>query len=170
MEAFASYASQFDFRPADRPLICNVSGDLLSADQLLDSRDKSSSWAAALDNMNLDTLELGAAFNRAREEGDADAMARALADPVLGRSFNAGKPTLLRFRRRGADIAESVLSLYLAGKLKRTPDDILNEIRKGKQTWGSLLNSLGVRIDTVGSLIAEAVKNSERKITVIRDP
>jgi hypothetical protein len=134
-----------------------------SADQLLRARDSSSSWTAALDAVDLDTGALGIAFHEGRKAADADGMARALADPVLGRTFNTGEPTLGRLRENGANIAEAALSLYLAAKLKRTPESLLAEVIGGKQTWGSLYNSLGIRIDTVGDLIADAVKRKSEK-------
>lgn len=134
-----------------------------SADQLLSARDRASSWTDALDAIDLDTASLGPAFQAAMKKDQADAMARALAEPVLGQAFNAGEPTLARLRDAGANIAESALSLYLAAKLKRTPESLLGEVRDGKQTWGSLFNSLGIRIDTIGDLIGEAVKGSTIK-------
>jgi hypothetical protein len=135
--------------------------DNRSADQLLDARDQVSSWAAAFDTMKLNTEKLGSLFQTARKADDADGMARALADPVLATTFEAGEPTLARLRDDGANIAESALSLFLGGKLDRTPESILGEVKEGENTWGMLLNSLGIKIDTVGDLIAEAVKNSE---------
>jgi hypothetical protein len=130
-----------------------------SAKELLDARDGSPSWSAALDAVDLDTRALGAAFQEARTGGDADGMARILADKVMGRTFNASGPTLIRLRDSGTGIAESSLSLYLAARLKRTPESILGEVGAEGKTWGELLNSLGIRVDTVGDLIAEAVKN-----------
>jgi hypothetical protein len=129
-----------------------------SADQLLNDRDRSSSWTAALDAVELDTGTLGTAFQEARKGGEADSMARALADPVLGRAFNAGEPTLARLRDAGTSIAEAALSLYLSGRLKRTPESILSDIKTGEQTWGTLFHSLDIRIDTVGDRIANAVR------------
>ncbi len=131
-----------------------------SADQLLGARDRSSSWSGAFDAVELDTGKLGTAFQEARKAGNADGMARALADPVLGRTFNTGKPTLTRLHDTGANIAESALSLYLAGRMNRTPESILRYVMTGEKTWGSLFNDLGIRIDTVGDLIAEAVTAS----------
>ena len=133
-----------------------------SADQLLDARDGSSSWSAAFDAVDLDTRALGAAFQKARKGKDADGMARALADKVMERTFNASGTTLTHLRESGAGIAESSLSLYLAARLKQTPENILNEVRGGKKTWGSLFHTLGIEIDTVGDLIAEAVKSREQ--------
>ena len=129
-----------------------------SADQLLSARDRSSSWSGAFDAVELDTGKLGTAFQEAREAGNADGMARALADPVLGRAFNTGKPTLARLRGNGANIAESTLSLYLANRMNRTPESILRSVKTGEKTWGTLFNSLGIRIDTVGDLIGEEVR------------
>jgi hypothetical protein len=131
-----------------------------SADQLLSARDSSPSWAAALDSIELGTGLLGPAFQKARKADDAGGMARALADPVLGRTFNTGEPTLARLSDSGANIAESALSLYLAARLKRTPESILSEVKEGKKTWGTLYNSLGIKIETVGDLIVEEVKKS----------
>ncbi len=131
-----------------------------TADQLLSDRDRSSSWSAALDAVELETGTLGTAFQEARKAGEADGMARALADPVLGRGFSAGEPTLARLRDNGANIAETALSLYLSGRLHRTPEKVFEDVTSGKQTWGSLFNSLGIRIDTVGDRIGAAVKGS----------
>ena len=129
-----------------------------SADQLLNDRDRSSSWSAAFDAAQLDTGTLGTAFQEARKGSEADRMARALADPVLGRAFNAGEPTLARLRDAGANIAEAALSLYLAGQLNLTPEKIWSDIKAGEKTWGSLFNSLDIRIDTVGDRIGAAVQ------------
>ena len=134
--------------------------DNRSADQLLDARDQASSWAAALDAMNLNTEKLGSLFQTTRKADDADGMARSLADPVLGRAFTVPEPTLAQMRDTGANIAETTLSLYLAGQLNQTPESIFREVKEGKKTWGVLLNSLGIKIETIGDRIAEAVRTS----------
>jgi hypothetical protein len=132
-------------------------------DLLLEARDSSSSWSAAFDAVDLQTGKLGTAFQGAREAGKADGMARALADTVLGKAFKAGETTLERLRDNDASIAESTLSLYLSGRLKRTPESLLKDVKTGSKTWGGLLNSLDIRFDEIGDLIAEEVKqvNSE---------
>ena len=129
-----------------------------SAEDLLKARDRATSWPAAFEVINLESGKLGSAFQKALESGDADGMARSLADPVLGRAFNTGEPTLARMRDRGANIAESALGLYLAGQMNRTPESILSDVRSGGKTWGALFNSMGIQIDTVGDRIAEAVQ------------
>ena len=130
----------------------------ISADKLINARDRTSSWSAAFETIELDTAKLGNVFQEARKAGEADGMARALADPVLGRTFNAGGPTLAQLRDKEANIAEAALSLYLTGQLNRTPESILSDVQAGEKTWGELFNSLGARIDTVGDLIGEAVQ------------
>ena len=137
--------------------------DNRSADQLLDARDQASSWAAAFDAMNLNTEKLGGLFQTTRKADDADGMARSLADPVLGRAFTVPEPTLAQMRDTGANIAETALSLYLAGQLNKTPESIFSEVKEGKKTWGVLLNSLGIKIETVGDRIAEAVKGKGKQ-------
>lgn len=129
-----------------------------SADQLLDARDQAASWAAALDSVKLDTSKLGTAFNDARKAADAEGMARALADPVMGKVFEAGEPALGRLKVGGANIAESALSLYLAGRMKKSPEAIYTDVKDGKKTWGELLYGQGIKIDTIGDIIAETVK------------
>ena len=135
--------------------------DNRSADQLLDARDQASSWAAAFDAMNLNTEKLGGLFQTTRKADDADGMARSLADPVLGRAFTIPETTLAQMRDTGANIAETALSLYLTGQLNQTPESIFSEVKAGKKTWGVLLNSLGIKIETVGDRIAEAVSASD---------
>ena len=134
--------------------------DNRSAEQLLDARDKASSWAEALDAVGLDSGKLGTAFQTARKADDADGMARSLADPVLGRAFTVAEPTLAQMRDAGANIAETALSLYLARQMNQTPESIFSEVREGKKTWGVLLNSLGIKIDRTGDMIAETVTAS----------
>jgi len=131
-----------------------------SAEDLLEARDRATSWPAAFEVINLESGKLGPAFQKAQESGDADGMARSLADPVLARAFNTGEPTLARMRESGANIAESALGLYLAGQMNRTPESILSEVRSGGKTWGALFNSMGIQIDTVGDRIAEAVRKT----------
>ena len=135
--------------------------DNRSAEQFLDALDKASSWAAALDAVGLDSGKLGTAFQTARKAADADGMARSLADPVLGRTFTVAEPSLAQMRDAGAHIAETALSLYLAGQLNQTPENIFSEVKEGKKTWGVLFNSLGIKIDTIGDRIAEAVSASD---------
>ena len=137
--------------------------DNRSADQLLDARDQASSWPAAFDAMNLNTEKLGGLFQTARKADNADGMARSLADPVLGRAFTVPEPTLAQMRDTGANIAETALSLYLTGQLNQTPESIFSEVKEGKKTWGVLLNSLGIKIETVGDRIAEAVKGKGKQ-------
>jgi len=133
-----------------------------SAEDLLEARDRATSWPEAFKVINLESGKLGSAFQKALESGDADGMARSLADPVLGRAFNTGEPTLARMRESGANIAESALGLYLAGQMNRTPESILSDVRSGGMTWGALFNSMGIQIDTVGDRVAEAVQKNMR--------
>lgn len=134
----------------------------IPAEYLLDARDNASSWPSALDSISLDTKSLRPAFNNARKAKDADGMVRALADTVLGKTFGAKESTLLLLRNEEANIAESALSLYLSANMKRTPEEIFKEVRKGKLTWGSLLNSQDIKVDTIGDLIAEKVRKAGR--------
>jgi hypothetical protein len=129
-----------------------------TAQQLLNARDEAASWAGALDHLNLDTEVLGKAFNDARTEDDPDSMARALAEPVIGRAFGVRDPDLAKLRENGANIAETALSLYLAAGADRTSTDIFSSVRNGTQTWGSQLHTQGIKVDTIGDLIAEKVK------------
>jgi hypothetical protein len=126
--------------------------------ELLSVRDSTTSWAAALDAINLDPSMFGPAFKEALKAGDDDAMARALADQVLGKTFGIEDATLRVLKRKQASIAEASLSLFLAARTGRTPADILNEVRKGRQTWGSLLHAQGIKVDTIGDLIEEKVR------------
>jgi len=129
----------------------------LSPEDLLEARDRNTTWGKAFEAMGL-TTELGPAFQAARKKDDADGMARALAEQVLAKTFDTAQPSLDRMREKGAGIAESALSLYLAARLTRAPDHILAEVQRGQETWGSLLHSLGVPIETTGGLIAQAVR------------
>lgn len=127
-------------------------------EEIQNARDQTQSWTAALDAIDIDTSKLGSDFKTASGKNDPEGMARALADPVIGNTFNAGESTLKRLGEDGANIAETTLSLYLGELMNRTPESVWNEVRSGERSWGFLLNSQGVIIETTGDLIAELVR------------
>lgn len=126
-------------------------------DRILAARDRSPSWAAALDALKLPAGTLGAAFDAARRSGDADAMAAALADTVLASAFGVQDTVLTDLRRSGADTAAAALSLLVARRTGRGPEAVYADVSGGRATWGALINALGVPLDTTGDLVMEAV-------------
>lgn len=118
------------------------------------ARDGSASWASALDSLNLPTESLGSAFESARREGDDLAMSRALADAAFSEGFNVTRDSLNRYRSAGMGNAEIVLSLLLAQRTDKEVQAVYNQVRQGKQTWGSILFSAGIAPESLSGLIA----------------
>ncbi len=127
-----------------------------------EARRRSASWSQAYRSLGLKLEGMGSRFLQAQASGDDDGMARVLAEEVLARSFDAATPTLDRLREAGAGIAEATLSLLLAQRLDRTPEVVFEEITRGQQTWGSRIHTLGVPLESVGDLVAEAVRKRNR--------
>jgi hypothetical protein len=97
------------------------------------------------------------AFKTAEKAGDKEAMAAALANRVLARTYKVDEQVLSGLRAAGANTAEVTLSLLVSDRTGKIPGDIFVEVRDGKTTWGKIVSSLGIPLDTTGDLIMEDV-------------
>jgi hypothetical protein len=100
------------------------------------------------------------AFKAAEKAGDKDAMAAALADRVLARTYRVDGQVLSGLRAAGANTAEVTLSLLVSDRTGKAPRDIFAEVRDGKRSWGKIVSSLGIPLDTTGDLIMEDVRKA----------
>lgn len=96
-------------------------------------------------------------FKSAEKAADRDAMAAALADRVLVRTYRVDEETISRLRGAGADTAGVALSLMVYERTGRDPGSIFTEVTDGKTTWGKTISSLGIALDTTGDLIMKSV-------------
>jgi hypothetical protein len=102
------------------------------------------------------------AFKTAEKAGDKEAMAAALADRVLARTYKVDGQTLSKLRAAGANTAEVTLSLLVSGRTGKAPGDIFAEVRDGKTSWGKIVSSLGIPLDTTGDLIMQSVNRAHK--------
>jgi hypothetical protein len=123
------------------------------------ARAGSTSWAEAVDSLQLSTDNLGPAFETARRAGDDEGMSLALADLALAHGFKVSSELLKKLRAAGAGNAEVALSLLLAERTKRQPEAVLEDVDLKRQTWGSLLFSAGIAPESVSDLIWRAYKS-----------
>jgi hypothetical protein len=130
-----------------------------SAKTLKGARAGSTSWAEALDSIQLSTEALGPAFEAARQAGDDKGMSMSLADQALVQGFKVEKEILKKLRNAGGGNAEIALSLLLAERSERQPEAVLEDVDLKRQTWGSLLFSAGIAPESVSDLIADVYKS-----------
>ena len=100
------------------------------------------------------------AFTAAEKAGDREAMAAALANRVLARTYRVDEQVLSGLRAAGANTAEVTLSLLVSDRTGKIPGDIFVEVRDGKTTWGKIVSSLGIPLDTTGDLIMKDVRKA----------
>jgi hypothetical protein len=116
------------------------------------------SWPAALGSLGKDTAALGAGFTAAVKKNDPGAMASALADTVILKAFDASPETVSALHTSGANIAETTLSVLIAGRTALDAEAVYGKVKSGKDTWGSILYSMGVPLDQVGDVVMDKVK------------
>ncbi|MDT8396780.1 MAG: hypothetical protein RRA32_10110 [bacterium] len=97
------------------------------------------------------------AYKAAEKAGDRDAMAAALADRVLARTYRADNETISGLRKAGADTATVALSLFVSSRIEPSPAEIFARVNSGKTTWGKTVSALGIALDTTGDRIMEDV-------------
>ena len=102
------------------------------------------------------------AYKAAEKAGDRDAMAAALADKVLARTYRVEEETISMLRGAGANTAGVTLSLLIYERTGRDPGDIFAEVTDGKTTWGKTISSLGIALDTTGDLIMKSVRKAKQ--------
>ncbi|TAL16399.1 hypothetical protein EPN96_09715 [bacterium] len=127
----------------------------VSAEALLSAREKNPSWSAALSAIPVDTGKFGKEFESARNAGNEEAMAAALADFAFTERFGQKQAEVSGLRTLGASTAETTLSLLLSKKTGKSPLDIFKETTSGKKSWGQLLDAAGIPAEITGKSVTE---------------
>ncbi|PLX41084.1 MAG: hypothetical protein C0609_11375 [Deltaproteobacteria bacterium] len=130
----------------------------VEADTIAKAHSSDVSWDAAFKGAGVDTANFGEKFNRARTSGDAEGMSRALADIELRRAFGVSAAVLSALRDKGADNAETVLSLLVAKLSGDDPVVVLSSVSPDGKSWGALLDGVGVMPAGVGEELGKLYK------------
>ncbi|MDF1554999.1 MAG: hypothetical protein P1P84_18160 [Deferrisomatales bacterium] len=115
-----------------------------SAEALLEARGKAVSWADALKQAQ---VEMPAALTPA-SQSDA-ALAAAVVDQVLATRLGASAEVLGSLRAAGASDAEVIAATYLGLRAGKPSVALLDAVRAGAATWGSILEASGLPADQI---------------------
>ena len=129
-------------------------------DELLELRAGAGSWGAALVGAGLELPpSLGPAHLERQTPGvDANAdsaLAAAVVDQVLAARLGAAPDALRELRATGATDAEVIAAIYLGLRSGKTPIALLQEVRAGKASWGSILDATGLAAEGIGEDLAK---------------
>ena len=115
-----------------------------SAEQLLEARGKASSWAEALETAK---VELPGSLQPAAHSDTA--LAAAVVDQVLAARLGASPEVLGRLRMAGAADAEVIAATYLGLRTDKPPTVLLDAVRTGAASWGSILEASSLPADQI---------------------
>ncbi len=108
---------------------------------LLDAKGAKGAWKPVLEGAK----GLDGAFAGALARGAPDAELAAIAvDDVLVKRAGATADAVHALRKAGASTEETILATVLSRKLSTQAVPLVQRVRGGKATWGSVLNDAGI--------------------------
>lgn len=111
------------------------------AGALLDAKGARGAWKPALAGAKV----LDGAFASALARGASDAELAAIAvDDVLVKRGGVTAEAVRALRQAGASTEETILASVLSKKLSTQAVPLVQKVRSGKATWGSVLNDAGI--------------------------
>lgn len=118
----------------------------VSADNLLQSKQKTEAWQAVLAPLRVSAQSLGPRFSNALNAKASTArLAAAALDEMVIRHQLLPEAELAALRQAGASGQEIILSAVIAAKSRKPARQIHREAKTGSKTWGALLQ--GAKID-----------------------
>ncbi len=114
-------------------------------EELLAARAEAGSWPGGLSRLGVTPGRLDPALARAlAPDAPAGAPANAVVDAVLVRRLGVAPEAVAALRRQRPSNAEAVAAAVLHRLGRGGPTEILQRVRAGQATWGSLLHDAGV--------------------------
>jgi hypothetical protein len=126
-----------------------------AAEALLDARDETGSWKAALAGTTGLPAPFAAAVARAAPAGELAAFA---VDDVLATRLGADPAGVRALREAGATTEQVIVASFLAQRLAAPPLALLARFRGGKASWGTLLDEAGLAPERIEDAIRGAVR------------
>lgn len=144
-------------RPAEDLWIAHGAAARTGADaaDLLDQRDRSGGWKAALAGRPGLGKDLEAAL--ARGASDAD-LAGLIVDATLVSRLGADPARLREARAAGARSEEVIVLVLLAARTGAPALPRLLQVQAGKATWGGLLHAAGLAPGDLDALVRRSVR------------
>jgi hypothetical protein len=125
------------------------------AGALLDAKGARGAWKPALAGVK----GLDGAFAAALARGAPDAELAAIAvDDVLVRRAGATAEGVRAVRQAGASTEETILATVLSRKLATPPVPLVQKVRAGKATWGSVLNDAGIAPKQMDEIVRAMIR------------
>jgi len=117
----------------------------INAQKLISDRRTAGSWKSVVSQNKIEVSSLGQQFKTALTAGVADELlAGIIADQMLVARFNTKPAEIKKLRDSGATTKEVILSAFLSLKSGRNAFEYYDSVAKGRRTWDTHLNSLGI--------------------------
>jgi hypothetical protein len=131
----------------------------INAQKLISDRRTAESWKSVVSQNKIEFSTLGEKFKTALTAGAADErLAAVIADQMLVDRFNTKPAEIKKLRDSGATTKEVILSAFLSLKSGRNAFEYYDSVAKGRRTWDTHLNSVGITAKLVGTEINRIIK------------
>jgi hypothetical protein len=131
---------------------------------LLASKEKAGSWKEVLTNRRVPLDPLGERFLSLLDGGGKDAvLAAAATGEVLSRTLRIAPKDMDPLLARQLPTGEIVIATLLARWSGASAAAVLDDVKSGKATWGSLLNGLAIHPDALEERIGLLVGASRER-------
>ena len=131
----------------------------INAQKLISDRRTAGSWESVVSQNKIEFSTLGEEFNTVLTAGAADQrLAAVVADQMLVARFNTKPAEIKKLRVSGATTKEVILSVFLSLKSGHNALEYYSSVAKGRRTWDTHLNSVGITANLVGTEINRIIK------------
>jgi len=131
----------------------------INAQKLISDRRTAGSWKSVVAQNKIEFSILGEEFKTALTAGVPDELlAAVIVDQMLVTHLNAKQSELKKLRDSGATTKEVILAVFLSLKSGRNALEYYSSVSKGRRTWDTHLNSVGITANLVGTEINRIIK------------
>ncbi len=129
-------------------------------DNLMASRKKNKSpWKTILSQQGIVASRLGRKFNKALTAEEPDTILSALiVDQMLVKRLGAKNKDIKRLRKKRASTKEVILAIIFSLQSGRPASEFYTTVKSGQITWGSHLNSMGLKAKGMESVVKKRLK------------
>lgn len=128
-------------------------------ERVAELRGNGQSWAQVAAALRVPASRLEKSFARDLQNGSpANVLAARVVDEVLAGRFGANPTEVHKLRAAGADDQQVVLAQLLARKSGRPAPEQLAAVKRGGQSWSSLLSEAGISAANIEGEVRRLVK------------